>query len=62
MPHITVLSSPERDNGVYRYDMATVSGDKDTLLKAIANVNNWEASDSSVSLSMPGDAVFTLME
>ena len=35
---------------------------KDTLLKAIANVNNWEASDSSLSLSMPGDAVFTFME
>ena len=51
---ITVLSSPERDNGVYRYDTATVSGDKETLLKAIANVNNWETSDSSLTLSMPG--------
>ena len=57
---ITVLSSPEHDNGVYRYTTAPVSGDKDTLLKAIANVHNWEASSISLPRSMPGDGVFTV--
>ena len=49
---ISVLSSPERDNGVYRHDSALVAGTKADLLAAIADASNWEADDDPTALTL----------